>query len=323
MDGELLALGSALGYSALNILIKKGLQWSNPGTALFITVVVNNLVFGLGLAWLWAAGALPLFDWRGVAYFALSGVAATLVGRAANFETSRRLGAARASLLRIFAPLFAALISFLFLGEVFGAANLAGVLLVLAGLILLGLKDLYRSSPHRDGSIDRDMDAGGRAGEHDRKEAAFPPQEIKPDYLGYFLGIISGLTYGLSFVFRKLGLIYMPSPITGAAVSSITALVGNAGWLAFTGGWNKIGAAGRPASVLFILGGLGGSAAWFFGYQALLTGRTYVVSVVTHTELLFTVLLASVFLKAMERITWHVIASAVLVFAGVVLVRTV
>ncbi len=59
----------------------------------------------------------------------------------------REIGITRANVFTNFIPVFTALISFLFLGEVFGFAKLAGIPLVIAGLMLAQLSLKKKSLP--------------------------------------------------------------------------------------------------------------------------------------------------------------------------------
>src|SRR3954465_12330363 len=96
---------------ASNMLLTRSAVARMPLEAGFLIVIAVNIVFPLllfpfELAW----RAEPfVWEWKGVALFAIGGVIGTFLGRRALFDTVRLLGPSRASVFHSSSPAFAML----------------------------------------------------------------------------------------------------------------------------------------------------------------------------------------------------------------------
>lgn len=128
------AVAAALAF-AFGIVLTK--RWGRPGGLLAFTAW-QLVAGGLALAPFALAieGAPPALDSDAILGFAYLGLVGTGLAYVLWFRGIARLAATRVSLLGLFSPLVAVLIGVAFARERFGAAEAAGIALVLAGVLL-------------------------------------------------------------------------------------------------------------------------------------------------------------------------------------------
>jgi uncharacterized membrane protein len=73
----------------------------------------------------------------------------------------------------------------------------------------------------------------------------------------------------------------------------------------------------RRGAVFFAAAGIFSAVGVVLMFQALSRGQVVVVSPVLATNPLFTLVLAAIFLRDVERITWRIVVGAILVVVGV------
>jgi drug/metabolite transporter (DMT)-like permease len=134
MQAVLLALASALGYGLGLTLTQFGLRDVPPATGAAISIPTSALLF-VAAAPLGLAGTTPA--WSALPIFAAVGLlfpaAATLITFAAN----QRLGPVITGSLGNLAPVFAVLLAFVLLGEPIRIGQMAGLAIILAGVLVL------------------------------------------------------------------------------------------------------------------------------------------------------------------------------------------
>jgi drug/metabolite transporter (DMT)-like permease len=134
MQAVLLALASALGYGLGLTLTQFGLRDVPPATGAAISTPTSALLF-VAAAPLGLAGTTPA--WSALPIFAAVGLlfpaAATLITFAAN----QRLGPVITGSLGNLAPVFAVLLAFVLLGEPIRIGQMAGLAIILAGVLVL------------------------------------------------------------------------------------------------------------------------------------------------------------------------------------------
>jgi drug/metabolite transporter (DMT)-like permease len=155
--GITLALLAMLCF-ATNIFIARSAMTRMPVEPGFLVMLAVNVLFTATLSCI----VLPLratpfaFQWRGAAWFVLSGVVGIFLGRRMLLDTIRTLGPARASILHSSSPVFTLAVAWVLVGERLGAYELG-----LAALVILGLwttqmpsrgEPAKESAEHRPGS---------------------------------------------------------------------------------------------------------------------------------------------------------------------------
>lgn len=203
MIGEALALFSAFAFAFGTIAIAKaGTQGGGQSGVLLSVMLTGALSFAcwvvLGSGTASAAAISP----AAVAWFAASGVLATVWGRLTLFFSIQNAGVIRASTIRRLTPFFSVFFAWLLLSEAVGWLKGGGMALIGASFVLLLL----------DSRRKLDAEVSGPAA---------PPDIPR----GYAFGMACALFYALSYIARKLGLTNFADPYFGALIGSLAALV--------------------------------------------------------------------------------------------------
>ena len=74
----------------------------------------------------------------------------------------------------------------------------------------------------------------------------------------------------------------------------------------------------QKAWIMLVLAGIATALSTLFSYKALSTGPSSMVVTIERTSLVFTLILSVIFLK--EKLTWQLVAGAVLILSGAVLI---
>jgi drug/metabolite transporter (DMT)-like permease len=202
------------------------------------------------------------------------------------FTGIHRIGVARTSALVAVTPLFAVVLAVLFLGE-----RPSGVLLLGAGCVVAGGALLSYRGP---------------------REMAWRPRDMVFPVLG-------ALGFAIRDNISRFGLRAFPYPLVAAAAATVSSAVVMALYVGCRRGTERPGL--HPVGLAFCaLAGLAEGVAYLTMWRALAGGDVSVVSPLVHVQPLFTIVLALIFLRDLERVTWRIGAAAVLIVAGVVLV---
>jgi uncharacterized membrane protein len=281
------ALTSALAFAVAAVLLKRGLQYATPLAAVLVSVH-----FTAATVWILAAGTqtLSLALAPRVWPFLVAGLVAPGLARLGVYLGVHRVGASRAAALASCAPLFATVIAMLVLGEHPTLSLLGGTVAIVAGGVLLA----YR---HRDDRAWR------------RRDLVFP--------------ILGACGYAIRDNLSRMGLTDFPHPLVAAAVataSSVAVL-----WVVVliakrtTRRTGLIGVTGTGIRLLALCG-LAEGLAYLTMWRALMLGTVSVVSPLVSSYSIFTVGLAWLFLRDLERVTWQIALAATFVVAGVGLI---
>lgn len=281
----LMSLLSALMFAGTFILVKLGGSGASTLTALWVTLTVN-VVF----LWSWSLLRFgPQFEqgwqWR---YFVIAGLFAPLLGRLFQFIGMARLGANITTPITLTHPLVTIVIAILVLNETVTLPGLIGGVMVLAGSLAVG----SQSSDYAD--LNRLL-------QH-RLLVLFP--------------IAASFSYGISVVFRKIGIGMGTDAVTAAAVTTTTS------WLVVTLyalARRQLGSIRCTASELryFVGAGLMSSLGPVFLFIALRNGSLIIVAPLAATTPLFVLLATWFLLREDELFTGKVIIGTVATVSGV------
>jgi drug/metabolite transporter (DMT)-like permease len=286
-----LALVPALLWGFGPILDKRGM--SAGGTALqaaLVVVVVDTVLYWLALfVRSWPAPFSGLTP-RLVGIFAVAGLFGTALGRILVFAGVDRVGASVNSAGISTRPLFAALLAVLFLGEPLGLLTGAGIVVLVAGLVVLTYSK------------------GGDVGGWQATALLFPVGAAAVFAAGNVLR---------RFGFQNTG----ATPLQAVTVNETAALVALGFYTVARYGTDPLEAS-RTSYWYFLGSGLVTAVALlsFFAAFAMEAGRVAVVDPLAATAPLFTTVFAAAFLGDLERVTQGIVAGAVLVVAGAVLI---
>lgn len=282
-SAPLLALTAALCFSLARIFLKRGFQHSRPLDAVWISVI-----FTAAFVWVVAIATTPLSalaSWN-ILPFVAAGIFAPGLARLFVYVGIDRVGTARASALSASAPLFAVLLAVLVLGERPSWGLLVGGVCVVAGGVTLS----------REGPAVR---------EWRRLDLLFP--------------LLGALCFASRDIFSRAGLRSFPHPTLAAVIATMTSMVIVAVFMLRRGGPLR---PQRKGLGWLALAGLCEAVATVALWAALSRGAVTLVSPLVHAQPVFTVILAGLFLRDLERLSWRVgVATAAIVTGVVVLVR--
>lgn len=283
LAAPLLALCAALFFGIAQVLLKRALVYSKPLISAAISVTATAACVWV-LAGVHDSPAL-IFDEK-IIPFLLAGLVAPALARLLLIVGLQRIGVSRSSSLVATAPLFAVAIAIFALSERPSPALLIGIVAVVAGTVLLALRNAGENHWQR-----RDL----------------------------MLPILAAFGFAVRDVLSRYGLEGFPHPVVGGAAITTTSTV--VLWI-FVSVWH---ANGRPdlnwRGVSFVVAsGVSEGIAYGLLLNALAIGSVSVVSPLIHAQGLFTVMLAAIFLRDLERVTWRTVLATCLIIAGVLVV---
>ncbi|MHB0806605.1 EamA family transporter [Stutzerimonas nitrititolerans] len=283
-----MALLSALMFALTFVFVRVGVKSASTTTALWLTLFVN-------VVFLWGWSLLVYgwqfeqwWEWR---YFFLSGVFAPLLGRLFQFQGMAKLGANITTPLTLTHPVISVVLAILFLGEEVTWLGLLGALMVVLGSVVVGMQ-------------------GGQ-------NATRSLQSVSRVYL--LLPLLASLSYGISIVFRKIGIDIGSDAVTAAAVTCTSSWLFSTLYVLATGSVGEIRCSRREFG-FFVLAGIFSSLGPVLLYAALQFEGLVVIAPLAATTPLFVLLVSYLFIRADEIFTPQVFAGTFATVAGVILV---
>jgi drug/metabolite transporter (DMT)-like permease len=280
---EFVAILSAMGWAMDSILVRMGARFSDVFAAAFLSFLVTALCL-----WGYIVFSFPLdLVWNpAVIYFVMSGLLQPLLARILYYEGMMRLGVSRAGTLRGTGPLFAVILAVIFLHERPGIFVYAGVILTVLGVGLISCR--------------RGAEGGWRL-----FDVVFP------------LG--AALVAAVSQNLRRTGLLIIPNPFIGAAVTTTTSLViFSISLLVF--GKVRLLRVDKKSVPFFAVASLISAGAQFLVFYSLTWAEVSVMIPLINTTPLFTVLFSALFLRDLETVTSRVLIGTVVLVAGMVFI---
>lgn len=286
--GVLAAMVATVAIAGQSIFVRLGTVENSSADALVVVLCCNllalipaTLVFG---TWHLTVSA--------VAPFLIAGLVGTMGGRALYYESVRRIGASRSEPVKAAQPLHATVFAVILLGEVVGAAKLAGIVVIVVGLFVV-------TREHHGNSVN-----------------SVPAR-------AFLLPLGAAALYGLEPTFAKYGLEAGASILAALTLKTTSAAVGFIGYLwwrdqfptgeTFRGAGTRWLVAAGISNTIFICG--------YYGALSL-APVTFVVPFV-QTSPLIVVGLSMAFLSDLEHTTWRLAAGAVTVVVGAITVTVV
>ncbi len=283
-----LAMLSAFMFALTFLLVRVGVKSASTTTALWVTLFVN-------VVFLWSWSLLVhgwqferWWEWR---YFFLSGVFAPLLGRLFQFQGMARLGANITTPLTLTHPVISVALAILFLGESVSWIGILGALMVVLGSVVVGMQ----SGQNATNSLKR----------------------VSRVYL--LLPLMASLCYGISIVFRKVGIDIGSDAVTAAAVTCTSSWLFSTLYVLASGSVGEIRCSWREFG-FFVLAGIFSSLGPVLLYAALQFERLVVIAPLAATTPLFVLLMSYLFIRADEIFTPRVITGTFATVAGVILV---
>jgi DME family drug/metabolite transporter len=287
MFGIALALLSALSFGLSQILVRKNLDKSNfVYISLTATIMGNIILWPLALTFT----NLNTINPEGLLFFVFAGLLAPGIGRLFYFKGMETAGiSANASIIATY-PLYTSIVAVLLLGEVLTIENWIGLACIIAGVIFVGRS--INNNETRPKSTSKKV---------------------------FIIPIVGSLAIAFSQIVRKEGLNIYNEPLLGVAVGYSTSLIVCLLLLVFSSGTRSSRFSCKDLQ-MFWKPGVGIAAGWLLSFLALNQEMVSIVAPILQTELLFILFFAYIFLRKLEKFSLKLIASALLIVAGVILI---
>lgn len=280
----LLAILSSYCYALTMVIARVGLKkWDSFSGGLV------SMCFSLTGALIAFAVFLPIhsISIRAVLFFAAAGIAGPGIGRLLLFAGINRVGSAVASAVYSVKPLFAALAAVLLLNEKISVPIGMGTLMIIVGLIII-------SSAKRNAQTTTGWS---------KTDLIFP--------------VLAGASYGLAQVLRKFGLLANAEPVLGLLIQNIAAISFTLAIANVQESPKKVRAwRSLNGWAIFGLAGICSAIGQLCVFAALNIGDVVIVVPLTTISPLFVLLMAALFLKGIERITWKIVLGTCCIVAA-------
>lgn len=281
------SLLSAMMFAGTFILVKLGRRTVTTVATLWITLSFNVVIL-----WTWSLTIQPVefsrwWEWR---YFALAGLFAPLLGRLFQFIGMARLGANITTPITLTHPLVTVLIAVLILSEPVTLTKLVGGVLVLVGSLAVGSQGTSATS------------LTSVLGDRQRRYLWFP--------------VAASLAYGISVVFRKVGIDLGTDAVTASAVTTSASWVVVTLFVTLRWQWQRIRCSALELGYLAAAGVLSSLGPVFF-YLALQQGELIVVAPLAATTPLFVLLATWVLSREGELFSRTVLTGTLVTVIGV------
>jgi uncharacterized membrane protein len=278
-----LAIIAAFSYSLGMITAQIGLKDTDTFFGALISMVFSFL--GSLFLFIFFVPLSHFANWA-LIYFIIAGLSGPCMGRFLLYIGINRVGSSIASTLYSIKPLFSAIAAVLILGENLTTAIAAATVIMVAGLAIVSFEESGKKF----------------ANSWSKKDLIFP--------------IMAGAAYGLSHVFRKIGLNINHDPLMGVVVQNAAALAFSLTLTVFKKNQQQVSVINRKAWIVFGLSGIFSVLGQLAMFYALNIGSVLIVSPLTAISPLFIIMIAAIFLRKIERVTWKITLGAVLIIAG-------
>ncbi|MEO7242491.1 MAG: DMT family transporter [Variovorax sp.] len=345
--GYLLA-ASALALFAWSTLVTKAASSRiNLPLGFLVATTTNVVMCAVLLAVQWIIAGVPQsWNMHALLLFAISGVFSTYLGRWFFYESVVRFGPSRASVFQVSSPLFTALMAWWLLGETLTATIVAGMLVTVAGLMLVSYKPGFFSRSRApvhvatsneavvavdgDGAgVDAGLhvmvcNAGTPVASHPVSHPAAHPTRETGVWAGLLqsvlvLGMGSSLAYAVGNLLRGSAIRVWDEPILGALASAVLGLTMH--W-AFTKGKAEIASSLRTADRRGVWMYVGVGAATILAQIFSIASMRYIpLSIATLITLCSPVLvfpLSFLIYKNSDRVTGLTVLGCLLALIGIV-----
>jgi uncharacterized membrane protein len=282
-----LALFSSVLISATTIIMKKGIERTNPTSAMLVVTLVGTLLL-LGLS----LPQVQLGHLKSKAFplFVLAGIFSPALVRWLYFISIDRIGPSMSSSILSTGPAFTAVIAAVFLKEKVTLNIALGIILIIGGII----------------TFERDLHTDGKLTVRHKQDLIF--------------AVLAAILVGLAIVIRKMGLNILDEPLFGVTVGFTTSLVFYALMcLAFKSMRAAISL--NLKNTLYLCGaGVFLTTAWLTLFYALSYGDAIIVAPLASLHPVMVLGWSYLFFKDMEKITFKTVLGIIIVLIGVLLI---
>ncbi|MFP4006260.1 MAG: DMT family transporter [Candidatus Hadarchaeia archaeon] len=287
--GPVMALAGAFMLAIELMFIRKATVKGRSFDAVLVSIWVNVAVF-LPAFFLFHGFNFE-FNTLSVAYFILSSLLGTVLGRIAFYASTKRIGASLTAPISQANLLVATIFGIVVLEEAITGGHLGGIFILLVGVVVVSYE------------IDRN---GGRGAE------LVPRVEL-------LLPFSTVLLFGLSAPLFKMGLNEGTPLLGGFALKSVSALVGVASY-SLAKGFSPLRPFYTDQRRTFAIASVAQTAGFFLIYSALGFADVVAVAPFQNMQPFFVLLMSYFFLGHLEKITKRLAIGAILVVAGAIII---
>ena len=282
-----LALFASFLISVTTIIMKKGIERTNPTSAMLVVTLVGTLVL--------LVISVPLVQLthlksKAFPLFVLAGIISPALVRWLYFISLDRIGPSMSSSIVSTGPAFTAIIAAAFLKEKLTLSVGLGILLIIGVII----------------TFEKDISSNGKFAVHHKRDLIY--------------ALLSAILVGLAIVIRKMGLNILDEPIFGVTVGFATSLVFY-GMMCLAFKRMRAAISVNLKNALYLSGaGVFLTAAWLILFYALSHGDAIIVAPLASLHPVMVLGWSYLFFKDMEKITSKTVLGIVIVLIGVVLI---
>ena len=294
MAGSILAVCSAIFFAITGIFSRRAVTKVTDVTlGVQVSVPVGALFFLLILILMGQIRTLTAISWQSYFWLSAAGINHYVIGRSLHFKCVQLVGQNIANILNRIRTLAAVILGISLLGEPLSWQLVLGVLLIIFGVTVTGMNP--------------------RMFRHGHSLFANIPRKA------YFYGFTTGICWGLSPIFIKLGFNGENIPVAGAFISFMAATVLMSLSLLTRQRRTALIGMTQKAVFLFSLQGLLSSTANLLRYMALSLAPASVVSPLASTYPVALLILSYFFNRKLEIFNVPVITGTLTVVAGSIL----
>ena len=282
-----LALFSSLLISGTTIIMKKGIERTNPTSAMLVVTLVGTLTL--------LAISIPHIRFnhlnsRAFVLFILAGIFSPALVRWLYFISLDRIGPSMSSSILSTGPAFTAIIAAIFLKEKLTVAISLGILLIIGGIVI----------------FERDIHGDGKLIVRHKKDLIF--------------AVLASFLVGSAIVIRKMGLNILNEPLFGVTVGFTTSLAFYI-ILCLVSKKMRASISLNRNNTLYLCGaGVFLTAGWLTLFYALSHGDAIIVAPLASLHPVMVLAWSYLFFKDMENITLKTVFGVVIVLIGVLLI---
>jgi drug/metabolite transporter (DMT)-like permease len=287
MIGIVFALLNSLAHAISAVLIRKRIDESNFLSVALVTTIIGTLIVWPPTILLTDLESVNII---GILFFSLAGTLAPGLSRIFLFRSMETIGVTSRIVFSIY-PIYSVILGILFLGEILTLENIIGILFVLLGVIIIEI--IVKNSKIESKGL-------------------FPKKDL-------ILPLFASLVVAFSHFIRKQGLNLYNEQLLGVAIGYSAALIIHL--IMFISMPSKnYNALSKNDFKLFWKASIFLSLAWIFAFYALSYEKISIVTPLMQTQPLFILLFAHQYLKECEKISLKLVASSILVVAGIILI---
>ena len=282
-----LALFSSFLISGTTIIMKKGIERTNPTSAMLVVTLVGTLVL--------LVISIPRFQLshlksNAFPMFVLAGILSPALVRWLYFISIDRIGPSMSSSILSTGPAFTAVIAIIFLKETITLNIALGIILIIGGII----------------TFERDIQSEGNLKVRKIKDLIF--------------AVLSAFLVGLAIVIRKMGLNSLNEPLFGVTVGFTTSLVFYGLLCLMFKGMRSSISLNRKNTLYLCGAGVFLTTGWLTLFYALSHGEAIIVAPLASLHPVMVLLWSYLFFEDMEKITSKTVIGIILVLIGVLLI---